>query len=559
MKKLLITLVLMITILLLCSCHHNRVVADFDIPEDFDVNKSYEITFWAKNDSNRYQKKIYEQAILEFNKYYPNIKVNMVSYTNYNDIYNDVLKNIATNTTPNVCISYIDHVATYNDSADIVIKLEGLMEDKNFGFGGKKLSYESVKRDEIYQKFLDEGLYKDHYYTLPFMRSTEALYVNIDYVKWLGYDIGDTITWDLMFEIALKAYEKRSQGLSPYKTLTTSKEIKADLNKFFPVIYKSVDNQLITMLEQNDYPYSDDNGTLMFNQNTKEVLTYLGEKKKEGLFEIFNVVSYPGNHFNIGNCLFAIDSTAGATWMGSDAPLSDIHDSSLFVDFEVKTMALPQTNLDNVELISQGPSICIFNKDDNEEVLASWLFANFLLTDYVQIKYSQTEGYIPVTSKAINSESYQKYLNSTSETKAEDFEGLISNTDIYKDLDVYLYKVKIDAAKMAIANIDNTFITIPFNGSMSVRNAAGYLIEYTIKNAKRNELNDKFFDELFDKTAELYKLNISEEKDDNLSKDGIILLGIIAGTWVLIGLYSIRTLFAKLYYDKIRKKNVEED
>ena len=50
-------------------------------------------------------------------------------------------------------------------------------------------------------------------------------------------------------------------------------------------------------------------------------------------------------------------------------------------------------------MISQGPSVCVFNKEDPQEVLASWLFAQYLLTDQVQIAYSQTEGYVPVTVK----------------------------------------------------------------------------------------------------------------------------------------------------------------
>ena len=33
-------------------------------------------------------------------------------------------------------------------------------------------------------------------------------------------------------------------------------------------------------------------------------------------------------------------------------------------------------------------------------MLASWLFTQYLLTNDVQIAYSQTEGYVPVTSKA---------------------------------------------------------------------------------------------------------------------------------------------------------------
>ena len=62
-------------------------------------------------------------------------------------------------------------------------------------------------------------------------------------------------------------------------------------------------------------------------------------------------------------------------------------------------------------MISQGPSICIFNKSDPQEVLASWLFTQYLLTNDVQIAYSQTEGYVPVTSKAQASAEYQDYLS----------------------------------------------------------------------------------------------------------------------------------------------------
>ena len=39
-------------------------------------------------------------------------------------------------------------------------------------------------------------------------------------------------------------------------------------------------------------------------------------------------------------------------------------------------------------MISQGPSVCVFNKSDSQVVLASWLFAQYLLTNDVQIAYS---------------------------------------------------------------------------------------------------------------------------------------------------------------------------
>ena len=91
-------------------------------------------------------------------------------------------------------------------------------------------------------------------------------------------------------------------------------------------------------------------------------------------------------------------------------------------------------------------------------MLASWLFAQYLLTDDVQIAYAQTEGYVPVTSKAQQSEVYQDYLSRAGE-----------------DNDTY-YQVKLDATSLLLQHIDQTFTTPVFNGSTSLREAAGQLI-----------------------------------------------------------------------------------
>ena len=97
----------------LTGCHGQTGMAAFEIPSEFDLSEKHEITFWAKNDTNKTQTAIYEKAIADFETLYPNIKVNLRLYTDYGKIYNDVITNIATNTTPNVCITYPDHIATY--------------------------------------------------------------------------------------------------------------------------------------------------------------------------------------------------------------------------------------------------------------------------------------------------------------------------------------------------------------------------------------------------------------------------------------------------------------
>ena len=47
---------------LLAGCHGSRGLREFAGPEEFDTNRDYEITFWAKNDTNKTQTQIYQKA-----------------------------------------------------------------------------------------------------------------------------------------------------------------------------------------------------------------------------------------------------------------------------------------------------------------------------------------------------------------------------------------------------------------------------------------------------------------------------------------------------------------
>ena len=175
---------LLAALLLLTGCHGTLAEnagssqLDYPVPETFDTTKQHTITFWAKNDTNKRQTAVYEQAIRDFEKLYPNITVNMRLYTDYTRIYNDVITNIATNTTPNVCITYPDHIATYLTGEDTVVPLDGFLEDPRFGLGGSQLRYRGP--GEIAPKFLSECAINGVTVALPYMRSTDACYVNKD-------------------------------------------------------------------------------------------------------------------------------------------------------------------------------------------------------------------------------------------------------------------------------------------------------------------------------------------------------------------------------------------
>ena len=112
MKKAISFFLILSLLLTLTACHGSQEQKVFEIPEEFDTSREYEISFWAKNDTNMTQVEIYKNAIAGFEALYPNITVNLRLYTDYGKIYNDVITNIATDTTPNVCITYPDQIAT---------------------------------------------------------------------------------------------------------------------------------------------------------------------------------------------------------------------------------------------------------------------------------------------------------------------------------------------------------------------------------------------------------------------------------------------------------------
>ncbi|MDD5864300.1 MAG: extracellular solute-binding protein [Firmicutes bacterium] len=512
----------------LTGCHGRRDTGEevaaglFTVPDTFDTAKDYEITFWAKNDTNMTQVNIYKRAIADFEALYPNITVNLRLYTDYGKIYNDVITNIATGTTPNVCITYPDHIATYLTGADTVTALDNLFTDEKYGLGGSELRFDSPTQEEIIPQFLGECRLNGHYYAIPYMRSTEACYVNKTYVEKLGYQLPEVLTWDFVWEVSEAAMAKDAQG----NYLVNGQKV------LIPFIYKSTDNMMIQMLRQLDAGYSTANGEVrLFNDTTSQLLTTIADHAATGAFNTFKLAGYPANFLNAGQCIFAVDSTAGATWMGSDAPLIDIAEDKL-VSFETAVLPIPQFDPEHPQMISQGPSICVFNKTDPQEVLASWLFAQYLLTNDVQIAYSQTEGYVPVTAKAQDSPQYRDYLSRCGE-----------------DNDTH-YRVKIEAAQLLMANTDNTFVTPVFNGSASLRSAAGQLIENVNKSVRRKqEINDGYLSQLYDEVTALYRLDqiqTTASGEQNLgplpAASKGLLLGLLA-CWVVMGVYAAREKF----------------
>jgi len=110
----------------------------------------------------------------------------------------------------------------------------------------------------------------------------------------------------------------------------------------------------------------------------------------------------------------------------------------------------------------------------------------------------------------------------------------------------------MDATNLLLSHINDTFVTPVFNGSASLRDAAGALIENVNKSVRRGQTVDaEYMEDLQADVLSLYRLNQSREVNGGLPELGkmptasVILLSSLAGVWCLIGLYMLREKIKK--------------
>ena len=112
--------------------------------------------------------------------------------------------------------------------------------------------------------------------------------------------------------------------------------------------------------------------------------------------------------------------------------------------------------------------------------------------------------------------------------------------------DALHYPVKLQASRLLLDNTGNTFTTPVFNGSTSLRDAAGQLVEDVTKAVRRKKTVDgAYIDNLFSSVTDMYELNQPKGNEDALRDLGPlpagskVLLGSLLAVWVILGAYAI--------------------
>ncbi len=433
-------------------------------------------------------KGILGECIAEFNTMYPNIKITDTSFGDYDGVRDQVSKEVSAGRAPSLAYCYPDHVALYNKSKAVLTlddHIASTLEVSKADGTTEIMGLTQAQIDDYVPSYYEEGkIYGDgKMYTLPMLKSTELLYYNVEYFAENNLKV--PATWDEMEDVCEQILE-----------IESAKEGGLKNNPCIPLGYDSGANWFITMTEQLDSPYTSDVKGEYFLFNNKENRAFVkrfrewyekGYVTTEDTFGSYTSDLFTQTEKGKTRVYMCIGSSAGATYQHPD-----LNADGKTYPFSVGVTMVPQsytaeefkTNGKKPQMISQGPSLCLFKKDNPQEVAASWLFAKFITTSVeYQARFSMNNGYTCAIQSVQESPVYANFLNGKTVTGAE-----ASAAE----------KLKSAAIQKTMEYKDYYYVSPAFNGSSTARTEMQELMKNCFKQSpKSGETVDEMIERLF--------------------------------------------------------------
>ena len=369
----------------------------FEVPSVGYDGSEVNITFYHSMGWNL--STVLDKYIAKFNEMYPNIHISHTQIGGYDDVKNQISTELDYGKTDaNIAYCYPDHVALYN-TVGAVTKLDNLIAstiEVTRADGTKEIL--GLTEDQIADfisafynecKAFGDGLM----YSLPLSKFTEVLYYNKTFFEENNLTVPKT--WDEM-----EALCERIKQIDP---------------DCIPLGYDSESNWFITMCEQMGSPYTSATGEhfLFDNETNRNFVKKFSEWYDKGyvttqtLYGAYISGLFVNPDPYSQRCYMSIGSSSGATYQ---RPEQNWDGTYLF---DVGITSIPQVDPANPKVVSQGPSVCIFQKENPQEVVASWLFVKYLTTSVdFQAEFSIASGCAPVLKSVADSPLYKAFIES---------------------------------------------------------------------------------------------------------------------------------------------------
>ncbi len=417
-------------------------------------SKGKTITFW--NTCGATLQTQIDTAIATFEEKYDGWTVESSQIGGYDDVYSSNIASLTAGDQCNISYCYSDHVASYiqsyNNGKNAVLDLNQFINSKE-EVNGNKVGYSDAEIADFvtgyyaegkatnYANYSDYGFSADSMLTMPFVKSTELLYVNTTALKDAGIvdennNAKIPTTWDELWEDVDILKEKYPQST--------------------PLCYDSEANWLINMCEQNGWNYTSASDPYYTFKNDENLANWMDSLTSKYTAEKISTQTlygaYTSDLFTKGaetGCIFCIGSSGGASYQASD-------------EFDWAVAQVPGTKKSDgtvdYSVISQGPSLCMFDSGDDEMNTMAWLFIKELLEPEFQSSFSQSSGYNPCRLSTYDLADYSNFIAGT---------GIVAQ-----------------AAAVA-KNLSSWFYTSPaFQGSADARSYIGSALVSVINGSK---------------------------------------------------------------------------
>lgn len=430
----------------------------------FDTTKDVTITFYTSmgNELQDILKGFInpseeEDGIAQFNELYPNITVNIVVQSKYDETRKQIISDLQVGAHPDIAYCYPDHVAMYERSGKVVTLDQFINHDT--------LGLTDEQKADFIEVFFNEGRGfapvngVNWMYTLPFQKSTEVLYYNKTFFEKHGLEVPKT--WNDVEELCKKILE-----IDPDCT---------------PFGYDSESNWFITMCEQLGSGYTTldkDNHFVFDNPTNRAFVKRFAEWYANGwaTTEYLNNGTYTSNLFKEQKSYFGIGSSAGAGYQRPGVVGTDENGDNVYL-FDVGIAPIPQENPSNPKVISQGPSLVMLDTGDTQRTIAAWLFMKYLTTTpELQAAFGNNNGYLPVIKSVSNLSWFKEKLDNANG----------GDNIQYLSMQVCM-------------EMENYYYTSPaFNGSSTARDSVGTILQKAMElyaNGNIDAVIDQYFRE----------------------------------------------------------------
>lgn len=329
-----------------------------------------EIQFWYSLSGKNGEK--IQSMVEEFNKSQNEVKVTATYQGNYYENHAKVLAAIAAGNQPDVTMVEIASVASFAN-AGALEELKPYAEGKN-----------GTDLNDYVPGLMGNSYWKDKLYAIPFARSTPLLYLNKDMLKKAGLNPEGPKTWEELRQFS-KAMTKKEGDKQTYGFSTP-----IDIWFYEALVFESGGKIL-----------SEDGKQLLVNN--KEGIAPLSFWKSmldEGVMkfppgEKYNAWEVAENDFANGTVGMIFTSTGSLGSLLSKAK------------FDLGTAFLPANK--DYGVPTGGANFVILAKSSKEKKEAAWKFVKWMTDTKQTTSWSQTTGYMPVRTSALNSEEMKKY------------------------------------------------------------------------------------------------------------------------------------------------------